>query len=416
MTEHIHYYVDQLLLERGEYLPLELLLREGCLAFADYEAWRNGELDFLDRALFGDPERIRQQLLEAEDYLQRRGWQAESIAYTTWSDVDPPTAVQAASAPLRFSANEAFERCFLRRYRKPRDQPQMDLFTDAPATNLANAIVLALAERNPVEARHGLERLYDTAPDHARLGELERLVKAVEVLDTPVDDVADELRNLQQWLTPLAESLLGKNSRNLLIPLWRRLSAALHGRSYRASHPDLHLSYTANRAMDWGTVRRAVEREADWRADSVLLRRHAQACDHLHQRAAALQSWFELCWRFPEQSDALETSGDQELGRQWVSFLELDPELPTQSFPAWLLLNKPGLTRILPKPAGSGMVCPASYRTVDRIQRDHVRTQVERGNENTKAGQERAMALRARLKRQEPVLFRYFLDSVGPTA
>ena len=84
-----------------------------------------------------------------------------------------------------------------------------------------------------------------------------------------------------------------------------------------------------------------------------------------------------------------------------------------QSFPAWLLLNKPGLTNILPDPdnhsrvargTGDGVtVCPASYRTLYRLQHDRVQAQAERGTNDT-------MALRARLKQQDPVLFQHFLQ------
>ncbi len=94
--------------------------------------------------------------------------------------------------------------------------------------------------------------------------------------------------------------------------------------------------------------------------------RHARACAHLHQHAAALQSWFALCWRFPDRCAALETSGDHELRQQWIDFLALDPELPEQSFPAWLLLRKPALTGLLPDP-GAEAACPDSYRTMYRL-------------------------------------------------
>jgi hypothetical protein len=222
MTHHIHHLVDQLLLEQGEYRPLEFLLQEGRLSYADYEAWRNGELDFLDEALFGDPDHIQQDLLQAEEYLQRRGWQAETLSYEAWH-----RHAHAGSRPLRFSTNTNHDARFHRRYRKPEDQPQLDLFSDAPATTLFNGITRALIDRNPPEARRQLERLYETAPDHIRLGELERLVEAAEGLNSLVSDAAAELHALQQTLTPLAEDLLGKDSRNLLIPLWRRLSGAL---------------------------------------------------------------------------------------------------------------------------------------------------------------------------------------------
>lgn len=416
MSHQIHYQVDQLLLEQGEYLPLEFLLREGRLFYADYELWRNGELDTLDQTLFGDSEQIRQQLLLAEEYLQRRGWQAEAIRYSVWNDRDT------TSQPLCFSASHEFDRCFHRRYYKPQDQPQLDLFTDAPATSLANGITQALIDRNGAEARRLLERLYDTAPDHVRLGELEYLVGAAENLDTPVADISAELQNLQEKIVPMAETLLGNNGRNLLIPLWRRLSNALQNRPYQANEPELHRSYTAGQAMDREAVRQAVEGEPGWQNNPVLLLRHARACDSLHEESAALPSWFALCWQFPEQADALESCSNHELRQQWFAFLELDPELPVQSFPAWLLLGKPGLTRWLPEPglsAGAGETsCPASYVSLYWLQHGRVQDSQAHSRAGREPEQQHGdaaidvMALRARLRQQDPALFDCFLESM----
>jgi hypothetical protein len=387
--QHIQYSIDQLLLEQGEYLPLEFLLQEGRLIYADYEAWRNGELDMLDTALFGDPQHITQQLMQAADYLQRLGWQAETITYHTWRND--------LSRALRFSQNSALDRCFHQRYHKPQDQTQLDMFTDAPATSRVNSITRALANRDAIEARRQLEGLYDTAPDHARLGELERLVEAAENLNTPVNDVAADLRMLQETLTPLAESLLGKESRNLLIPLWRRLSSALHDQPYHAAQPKQHISYTASLAMDWDSARQAVERIPHWQTDPVLLQRHARACDQLHRQCDALLSWFNLYWQFPEQHNVIKSSINTELRRQWTTFLELEPELPTQTFPAWLLLDKPGLSKILAGPRHDTTNCPTSYRTLYQLQNNF-----SRQTDNN-------IALRAQLKQQDPMLFQHYL-------
>ncbi len=426
MNHVIQYQVDQLLLEQGEYQPLEFLLQEGRLSYNDYEAWRSGALDYLDEALFGDPEHIQQQLMQAEDYLQQRGWQAETISYSTWRNKETQTASQAMShqksAPLCFSANHTLNRCFHQRYRKPQTQPQLDLFTDAPATNQVNGITLALINLDSAEARRLLERLCDTAPDHVRLGELERLVEAAEGLHTAVSDVACDMQILQETLIPLAESLLGKDSRDLLILLWRRLSIALQDQPYQPSKPELHLSYTASQAMDWDAVRQAVEQAPHWQTNPVLLLRHARACDFLHQKpAAALLSWFKLCWQFPEQADAIESSSDYALRQQWITFLELDPELPSPSFPAWLLLNKPGLIRLLPEPGSKSdenklaLECPASYHTLYRLQHNRIRTRTEHGNEEDlkrEKAEHNTMALRAQLKRQNPVLFHHFIGTI----
>ncbi|VAW83322.1 hypothetical protein MNBD_GAMMA13-1208, partial [hydrothermal vent metagenome] len=389
----IHHQVDQLLLEQGEYLPLEFLLQEGRLIYADYEAWRNGELDTLDEALFGNREHIQQQLTQAADYLQRRGWQMETVHYQIWKSDHP--------SHLSFSQNTALDRCFHQRYRKPQDQLQMDMFTDAPAASRVNDITRALVNRDAVAARRQLENLYDSAPDHARLGELEHLVEAAEHLEIPVIDVAADMQDLQETLTPLAESLLGKESRNLLIPLWRRLSLALCDQPYPTTQPELHASYTASRAMDWDSARQAVERVPDWRAEPVLLQRHTRACEHLHLRSDALLGWFTLCWRFAQHSDAIESSNDTELQQCWLAFLELEPELPTQAFPAWMLLDKPGLTQVLAAPCDGTTACPASYRTLYRLQN------------GISDPTDEHIALRARLKQQDPVLFQHYLKTVS---
>ncbi len=395
----VHQRVDQLLLEQGEFLPLEFLLLEGRLNYSDYEAWRNGELVTLDSALFGNAEHIQQQLQQAAAYLQQRGWQAQTIHYMAWHH----DLAQTLSKPLRFSENNDLDGYFHKRYDKPRDRPQMDLFTDAPATSLVNGIIQELIDRNSPEARRLLEGLYDTAPDHIRLGELDRLVGAAESLDSPVNDIAADLRILQEHLVPLAQDLLGKGSRNLLIPLWRRLSSALEAQPYQITQAELHLSYTAGQAQDWAVVLQAVESEHDWKSDPILLVRHAQACELLHHPADALQSWFWLLWQYPEQCDALESGANQQLRQHWIAFLELDIELAVQSFPAWLLIRKPGLTSTMPDPA-LDTASPGSYRVVYRLQRRPL-------TENKRDSGD--IALRAQLKQQDPVLFQHFLKNIA---
>lgn len=404
MNRSIQSQVDRLLLDQGEYQPLEYLLQEGRLSYTDYEAWRSGQLEYLDEALFGDPEHIRQQLAEAEDYLQRRGWEVEPGRYKAWHGARSPSRSQV----LRFSADRMLNDCFHRHYRKPQDQPQLDLFTDSPATSLANGIAGALADRNPKEARRLLARLCDVAPDHVRLGEFERLTEAAERLDAPVDDISTEFQYLQATLIPLADSLLGQASRNLLIPLWQRLSVVLQDRPYRADESELHLSYTAAEAQDWIDARRAVEREPDWQSDPVLLLRHARACERTHDDAAALPSWFTLCWSYPQHAEAVASTINHELRHQWETFQDLDPVLPIRSFPAWLLLSRPGLIPILPEPTGepesARAVCPQSYLTLYRLRHNHARPATGSGD---------GMALRARLKEQDPLLFQHFLSALA---
>ncbi|VAW90486.1 hypothetical protein MNBD_GAMMA17-1491, partial [hydrothermal vent metagenome] len=154
------------------------------------------------------------------------------------------------------------------------------------------------------------------------------------------------------------------------------------------------------------TVCHAVENESHWHTNAALLLRHAEACEHLHQKPEALLSWFKLCWQFPEQCDIFESSNNHELRQQWIHFLELEPEMPVQAFPAWLLLTKPGLIKQLPEPSAiPDVACPASYVTMYQLQQKRMQTHAESRNDNT-------IALRTQLKQQNPELFQHFMNNV----
>ena len=50
-TTQVQAAVQQLVMEQGEYAPLELLLATNRLAYEDYRAWREGRLETLDAVL-----------------------------------------------------------------------------------------------------------------------------------------------------------------------------------------------------------------------------------------------------------------------------------------------------------------------------------------------------------------------------
>lgn len=395
MNCDIEQQIDQLLMEQGEYHPLEFLLREGRLNYSDYEAWRNGEIRDLSEMLFGNPEQIMKILEQAAVYLQRRGWESECLVYKQRGGPD--------ARCLRFSQDSRFDNCFHRAYRKPRDQSQLDLFIDTSTTYLVNGITQALKTLNATDARNTLHRLCEAAPDHSQLGELERLVEALESLDLPVSDVEAEIRCLQIETSLLAERHLNKACNHLLKPLWRRLSAALYAHPFDPSLPELHASYTAAQARDWQVVRQAVENEINWQHQPVLLERHANACTYLSDQTTALHSWFLLCWQFPALAGRLEDCGDHTLDEAWRSFLDLEPELQSEDFPAWLLLRVPGLARIAYPDDGGTFTSPQSYRTLYQLQQKQL---------NAESMDEQAIALRTWLKQHAPQLFHHFLNTL----
>jgi hypothetical protein len=354
--------------------------------------------------LFGDPEQILIQLREAADYLRQLGWVEETLEYSHWGRPGSPA--------LRFSDQAPLNQLFHQSYRKPADRTQLDLFFDAAETALVNDTIRNLLGCNAANARASLEQLTDRAPDHMHLGELERLVEALESLARPVTDPEAELQSLQHPLTALAEALLGREHQNLLIPLWKRLSQALSDQPFLAGHAELHQSHAAIQAKDWTLARQAVERETGWQGQLRLLARHALACEHLRQPATALHSWFILCWHFPDQADAIQSSSDGELRTQWRNFLELEPELPAADFPAWLLIASPRMRRLAPDPdldpgpdPGEEPAYPPSYTTLYHLR--GIATGPHGGVDKTSLG------LRADLQRQAPLLLHHLLDAVS---
>ncbi len=345
--------VDRLLFEQGVYTPLELLLAEGRLLYADYEAWRGGQCDYLEDLLFGDPEQSYDLMQRAQEYAGTLGLVAETQRHVGRG------ARQGHS--LRFSSSSARDRCFHTAYRKGDDAPQLDLFMDSAGVTLANGIIRALVEGDEVEARRLLDRLFEIDPGHRQLGVLERLVAASP--ESAVENAGIELLKLQAELCPLAEELLGPDARHFLAPQWRRLSRALADVDFDPDNPELHSSYTLLRSEDWAQVKKSVEAASSWREQPVLLRRHARACGRLHLDSAALADWFRLCWRFPDQAAFIGTEAEPEWRRHWQHFLELDPELPNRDFPAWVLINQPGLAAWLAtEQCFDDPVAPEDYR------------------------------------------------------
>jgi len=348
--------VDRLLFEQGTYTPLELLLSEGRLIYADYEAWRDRQCDYLEELLFGNPEESIDLMKRAEAYVRALGLVPETQCYASGSD--------AQGHRLRFSATSALDRCFHTGYRKDDESPQMDLLMDTAGVTIGNGIIRALIERNEDEARQLLDQLFETDPGHRHLGGLERLVE-VGNIESPIEDAGRELLGLEGQICPLAEEILGPGARHYLAPLWQRLTRALLEVAFDPDNPKLHSSYSALRSEDWVQAKASVEATSNWEDQFVLLRRHARACGRLHLNPEAVSDWFRLCWRFPDQAACIGNEAEPQCRHTWQRFVELDPELPNRDFPAWTLIDQPGLARRLAKEGSfDGVDVPQDYRVI----------------------------------------------------
>ena len=364
--------VDAQLLEQGSFAVLDFLIEAGRLLPDDYERWRRGELDSLDAVLMGSTEKIRRQVESVAGYARSIGLVPEQQVFHAWRPDTEPGA-----GPLRASTNAALNALIASRFVPAQTAPQLDLFFDNPVVALTNGIVRALSAGDPAEAQRALDRLYDHAPNHADLPGYDRLLDSLRQRARPIAEPRHELAALLQ-LAPTARRLLGSQARDVLTPRWRELAAALSGRAFDPGEPELHRSFSLCQAQDWPAVTRCVHDEPRWWLHAPLCLRLAQSSFHQRHRDEALTAWFQLCWNAPREACAVldnRRHPDTGIAASWQRFVDgatadaegSDGALETGDFPAWLLLQEPGLTRQLAVDLSAGAT-PAeeSYRRVHR--------------------------------------------------
>jgi len=353
--------VDAQLLEQGAFSPLDLLIETGRLAYGDYEAWRRREIAVLDGVLMGNPEKIRAYIEAAAGYARSIRLEEQTEEFHAWH----AAGKQDSAAPLRISADPVLQRLIASRFAPTQNAPQLDLFFDNPVVALTNGIVRALRARDLTEAQRQLDRLYAQSPTHADLAAFDRLLAALGHLDRAIEDAPWQLDFLLET-APTAKRLLGAQWRDLLAPLWRQLADALDACPFSSDTPDLHRSFALSQAQDWAGVSRCVLAESEWWVQPVLCLRLAQAAFYTKRRIEALTAWCHVCWRAPEQvAQVLEGRRQPDAGMAvlWQQFVELDeegvrerngpdlipaePTLTAADFPAWLLLQEPGLAQQL---------------------------------------------------------------------
>jgi hypothetical protein len=349
--------VDCLVLDQGSYAPVELLLHMGRLPYARYEAWRSGDMDFLEDGLVGNAERGVEELKTAADWAARLGLVLSREEYTGWGTNTEKV--------LRFSRSPDADLLFRSHYRRDTVQePQMDLFLDGGATLLVKALTDALVAHSRSLADARLQDLLSRHPDHRLRSAAERLCDALGHLEngTESPDPSAELAFLEGRLAPMARELLGKRrARDFLAPFWRRLARALEGRPFDPHQDRAHASWVYAECLDWQAVHDSIMKTDGALGQPVLLGRLAEACWRLDQRMDAVTRWCRLCWRFPDHASVLFNAPgfpDSALRGAWKRFHDLETEPDPAWFPAWLLLNEPGLARALPPDLASDIAGP----------------------------------------------------------
>ncbi|RKT47389.1 hypothetical protein [Thiocapsa rosea] len=337
--------VDRLLLEQGRLDPLELLLAADLLAYEDYAAWRTGRRSELQGTLRAAPEVVADFLEEAGAYARRQKLVAVALEHTAWGDRERPLCIGPDAELTRACALS---------YAPPPERCQLDLFQDSTAVLLEEDVRTALVEHRIDRARDQVARLMHREPGHPRLGGFLRLIQALDDADASVHGgrVEERWHELEE-IGPLAGQLLGHRARDFLGTLWAGLAERLAGRSFGRGSGECHAAIAWTRAGRWERAREAIEAERDWRDQPALVLVHAEACWRVHDPFGARRDWLWLCRESPSAAErALRDPAfpDRRLADLWAVFgdLDLDDDLVTEDFPAWLLLQDPGAFAAIP--------------------------------------------------------------------
>ena len=337
--------VQQLVMEHGEYSPVELLLATNRLGYEDYRAWREGRLDSLDAALAGGPCEVRPLLEEAQSWAEALGLDREPAEHHGWDEN--------AGAVLVASDDRSLNALLSVRFRRAVEPDQLDLFIDSAQTAAVNALLDALATRDVRDARRALERLVRIDRDHGQRIHAGALIAALETRppDGP-DQGLERLDRMEREWVPSAAALLGTRSRDFVAPLWRGIGRALDPVPFDPNHPERHASRAYREGLDWESLKRSVLAVPGFEKEPVLLARLAEAEWRLRNRTRAVDSWFALCSLAPGEFERLIEAPDfpdWALRTAWREALEqdLEPEMTPAWFPVWMLLEEPGLAGVL---------------------------------------------------------------------
>ena len=277
---------------------------------------------------------------------------------------------------------------------------QTDLFSDSSEVAADNELRESLRAGDAGEAARKLGELAALAPDHAALQPAAVIIDALRT-PAPRDLSATEayLETLRGEWALAAETLFEAEGKTLLAPRWRAVGQVLESVAFDPAHPDRHASRAYLEAGDWEAAIGAVQAEDGFAEQPVLIGRLAQALWQTQQTVQAVERWFELCWLAPEYFAGLIGNGyisASLLLEHWREAINADvePEISTVWFPAWMILHEPGLARSI-----------KSRGAADGPQRafDLARELVMSDHEQIEARKE--------LKEIHPGLFRCFLEN-----
>jgi hypothetical protein len=234
---------------------------------------------------------------------------------------------------------------------------QLDIFDHSRDTMLCNDVAAALERLDAVSARSAWALFADELPNHESLAPLCVLVSALEQRTaTPFQDhdsIQEARRALSEVIEPAAVRILGKRSAAAwLVTQWRQIAQRAAPLPFRAERSDDHAAPLWLRAGDWSGASDAVSRIESWRRIPAPLAWMAEARYRMHDLDGAWGLLAELAWlsadRFDQLTKRLADPLLQKLRKTFDATFEGHGDVRDLAwFPAWVLTERPGLSRQL---------------------------------------------------------------------
>lgn len=416
--------VDDQLQDSGSFSPLDFLLTSGRLSYNAYEAWRFRDKEYLEELLSGNIDKVISQLQQACDYADHLGLSRVQARIMSWSRADTTE-----TRNLRFSKNSDLEALLSIQFEAKNEHPQQDLFINNPVTALINDLIASILTRNLSDAEGYLDELYIKAPDHGDLPGFDLLVHGLGAMQRPAagkmselqsslqpelqtelqSELHSELQIVEEQLIGIAQELLGNKWRDYINGVWHWLANATMDWPYNPKHPKLHASYLLAQAGDWSRVRQLIEAEGNYTRVAEMGFRLAQALHFLDERATQIEVWCRLCWAFPDDSEDYLSSGElgsSSVKQLWLDYLDMEATLDLSEpldcglFPAWILIQEPGLVHRLPQDMLQGEM---EHQVTFRLAHNLI---MARMNDEPEIEHRKALGNR------EPVLLKHYLHGI----
>ncbi|MBT2326996.1 hypothetical protein J7E62_32400 [Variovorax paradoxus] len=234
---------------------------------------------------------------------------------------------------------------------------QLDIFDHSRDTVLCNDVAAALERRDAISARSAWGIFAEEFPNHESLAPLSVLVDVLEQrAAAPFQDhesMHDACRALSEVIEPAALRIFGERAGAAwLATLWREMAQRASQLPFRPERSVDHAAALWLRAGDWSAANDAVARIESWRRIPAPLAWMAEARYRVHDLDGAWSLLAELAWLSADRFDLLtKRLADpllEKLRKRFDATFEGHGDVRDLAwFPAWVLTEKPGLSRLL---------------------------------------------------------------------